>query len=108
MSSGASGEIHAHHDRSYSSYPCVDRWHFYSGNAEAAESGGRDLSDLRGRDWTRAAEIASHLAWSRSVYASMLGHGVFLTTRRHFRSPFKGVKSEPDPASQRASGIARW
>src|SRR3954469_5850515 len=71
MSSGASGEIHAHHDRSYSSYPCVDRWHFYSGNAEAAESGGRDLSDLRGRDWTRAAEIASHLALSRSVYASI-------------------------------------
>src|SRR3954451_24702800 len=67
MWSGASGEIHAHHDRSYSSYPCVDRWHFYSGNAEAAESGGRDLSDLRRGDWTRSAEIASHLALARSV-----------------------------------------
>src|SRR4051794_21068461 len=67
MSSGASGEIHAHHDRSYSSYPCVDRWHFYSGNAEAAEFCGRDLSDLRRRDWTRAAEIASHLALFRPV-----------------------------------------
>jgi hypothetical protein len=62
MATGASGEMHAHHDRSYSSYPRVDRWHSYSGNAEAAEYRGRDLSDLRGRDWNGASQIASHLA----------------------------------------------
>src|SRR3954454_18910255 len=67
MATGASGEMHAHHDRSYSSYPCVDRWHSYSGNAEAAEPGGRDLPDLRRGDWSRSAEIASHLALARSV-----------------------------------------
>src|SRR3954447_19949320 len=67
MATGASGEMHAHHDRSYSSYPCFDRWRSYSGNAEAAEPGGRDLSDLRRGDWTRSTEIASHLALARSV-----------------------------------------